>query len=299
MDGIRGDSRLQKWKHRGAFSSFHLEFHPTLNRKMPNNRLQIDNRRLKERKFDNNKKELFSPSITRKNHSYRQQQQCIEESWWQQWPPFLRHYSLLPPPPSLEPTCKPQHFHPSNLWLALGFSWVTFFRARFRFLKSTPRQSVARTLVLLGDVLWRGISNSLPPICGLIWVCWVTLSGARSWIPSPCNLWVRLGLFWVTFFGASFDSIPSNLWLALWFCWVNVLWSDFGFPPLHICGYHFWFWWVPFFEANFNSITSNFVSRTLILLILERFWISTPPIWVHILVLMGEYSLERVSNCNF
>jgi len=157
---------------------------------------------------------------------------------------------------------------------------VSFFRARFRFLKCTPWQLVGRTLVWWGDVLWRGISNSLPPICGSIlgFVGWRSLEREVEFHPlAICGL--RLGLFWVTFFWSEFRFHPSNLWLALWFCWVNVLWGGFEFLPLHFCGYHFWFWWVLFFEASFNSMASNFGSRTLMLLILERFWIPTPPIW--------------------
>ena len=46
--------------------------------------------------------------------------------------------------------------------------------------------------------------------------------------------------------------------------------------PSIFVGLSFGFWWVLFFEANFNSITSKFLSLTLIM---ERFWVPTPPIW--------------------
>lgn len=79
------------------------------------------------------------------------------------------------------------------------------------------------------------------------------------------------------FFGAILNSIPSIF-----------------------VGLTFGFWWVLFFEANFNSITSNFFSRTLIM---ERFWsdFEFQPLQfgVHILVQLGEYSLERISSCKF
>ena len=88
-------------------------------KKCPTHRRQVDNRRLKEKKFDNKKKFLLW--TTRKNHSNRHQEKCKEESWWQQWPPSLRHYSLLAPPLSLEPTCKLQHFHPLQF---VARTWV-------------------------------------------------------------------------------------------------------------------------------------------------------------------------------
>ena len=89
--------------------------------------------------------------------------------------------------------------------------------------------------------LWRGISNSLPPICGSIlgFVGWRSLECEFEFHPlAICGL--RLGLFWVTFFGANFDSIPPICGSHFDFCWVSVLRSDFEFHPLHFCGYHFW-----------------------------------------------------------
>lgn len=149
--------------------------------------------------------------------------------------------------------------------------------------------------------LWRGISNSLPPICGSIlgFVGWRSLECEFEFHPlAICGL--RLGLFWVTFFWSEFRFHPSNLWLALWFCWVSVLRSDFEFHPLHFCGYHFWvlvgsiFWGefrfrddVQFCKEHFDFVDFGAILNSNFSNLGFTFW-----------VLLGEYSLERVSNCN-
>jgi hypothetical protein len=126
--------------------------------------------------------------------------------------------------------------------------------------------------------------------------CWVTLSGARSWIPSPCNLWVAA---WAVLSDVFLErvSIPSlqfvartlillsklifgavlNSYLSIFvaitfgfggFCFlrrVSIPWR----PILEVALWFCWFW------SDFELQLLQF--------------------GVHILVLLGEYSLERFS----
>lgn len=187
-------------------------------------------------------------------------------------------------------------FHFLQLWLALGFFLGDVLQSAIFILKSTPLQFVARTLVLWGDVLWRGIFEF--PASNL----WIDFGfdGWHTMLNSAiCGL--HFGLVWVTFFGASFNFIPSNLWLALWFCWVNVLWSDFESHPLHFCGSNFGFGGICLLGRVSIPKTCNFVSRTLILmrgvilLILERFRIPSPPIWGSHFGFVGWISEFRIA----